>query len=89
MSSAEKQSRLGPEWVLQQIELPQALYTITELSVLSGIEPSRIIHYLQGKGIIQKVKPGKKYQIAQDDLLEHAPEFWRTIERRVAKMAKS
>jgi len=73
------------EWLRQQIELPQALYTVGELSRMSGTEPDRLIRYLRSKRVIQKASRGVKYEIELAVLIELAPEFWRTIQQRVAR----
>lgn len=86
----DAQERIGAAahgWMREQLALPQALFTVSELSILSGLPMQRVRRYLDSKKLIERAEGvrGDAHEVALDRLMQMAPEFWHAIRFRVSK----
>jgi hypothetical protein len=78
---------LTEDWMREQIQCPQALFSVSEIVALSGIEPQRLRRFLIRRGIIETGKGrgvrGQSRLLESGVLIEKCPAFWRAVVSRV------
>lgn len=84
--AAETQTH-SADWLKQQLVVPQALYDVSELATMSGLDSQRVRRYLEGKKLITPSRGAKggKHEVSLDRLVQVAPEFWHAIRLRISK----
>jgi len=75
------------EWMRRQLDVPQAIYSISELALLSGTDARRVRRFLLNKEIIKKNDGvrGKHNLVPVTEVIERIPEFWKSIVFHVRK----